>query len=224
MAGTKNDVLVGKNADFTQANAPNSSTSESNGLITNGKLWIGSTALNVGGTHINVGSLVSPDSSVTIGYSTPNITVTTGATIATTYVADSGSATPSSKILNVFGLSGSKTSGTGNTLTIKSPPYANQAGSTTVTLNSGSFSTAAITLTTPATAGLADGDLIEFVATNGVLVIQLAATQVAHLGSLATTVAGTITGTATGDSISLRYQASTNDWWATSSIGNWILA
>lgn len=319
MSGTKNDVLVGKNADFSQADAPNSQSSESNGLVTNGDLWIGSTALNAGSTHVNVGNITS--SSLTIGYSSPDITIETngggspieqvtvdnstlpgtnpvlptgsgnititggqvvnasltnviqthslaansfavqiqrsaaaaaadttkngvahfdsadfavaasgfvtlaGGGAGQTITGDSGGAlSPTAGNWNILGLSGSKTSGSGSTLTVKSPPYADQGGSTTVTLNSGSFATAAITLTTPATAGLADGDLLEFVATNGVLVIQLAATQVAHLGAAATTAAGTITSTATGDSISLRYQASTNDWWATSSIGAWVLA
>lgn len=138
---------------------------------------------------------------------------------------DSGGAlSPTSNNWNILGRSGSKTSGSGSTLTIKSPPYADQGSSTTITLNSGSFATNTVTLTTPATAGLADGDLLEFVATDGILTIQLAATQVAHLGSAVTTAAGTITGTATGDSISLRYQASTNDWWATSIVGIWITA
>jgi hypothetical protein len=148
-----------------------------------------------------------------------------GSGVGQTITGDSGGAlSPTAGNWNILGLSGSKTSGSGSSLTIKSPPYADQAGSTTVLLNSGSFATNAITLTTPATAALADGDLLEFVATNGVLVIQLAATQMAHLGSASTTAAGTITGSATGDSISLRYQASTNDWWATSSIGIWTLA
>lgn len=224
MAGFKNGVFCGKNADYTQADAPNSQSSESNGLVLNGRLWIGSTVVNAGGTHINVGQLTSPNSSISIGYSSPNITLQAGDTTATTYTTDSGNAIPAANILNVLGRSGSKTGGTGNTVTVRSPPYADQGGSTTVTLNSGSFATAAITLTTPATAGLLDGDLLEFVATNGILTIQLAATQVAHIGNVATTAAGTLTSTATGDSVSLRYQASTNDWWATSSIGNWVLA
>ncbi len=148
---------------------------------------------------------------------------TTGA--GKTITGDTGGAlSPTANNWFILGLAGSKTSGSGSTLTVKSPPYADQGGSTSVTLNSGSFATAAITLTTPVTAGLADGDLLEFVATNGVLVIQLAATQVGHLGSMATSVAGNFTGTATGDSLSIRYQASTNDWWATSSIGTWVLA
>lgn len=74
MAGIKNDVIVGKNADYSQTGAPNATSSESNGLVTNGQLWIGSTALNAGGTHINVGTLTSPDASITFGYSSPNIT------------------------------------------------------------------------------------------------------------------------------------------------------
>lgn len=125
---------------------------------------------------------------------------------------------------NVVGGPGVTVTNSGTTYTVNSVVYTNQAGSTSVTKNSGSFSTAAVTLTTPVTAGLVDGDLLEFVATSGVLIIQLAATQVAHLGSVATTAAGSLTSAATGDSISMRYQASTNDWWVTSSIGTWLLA
>lgn len=148
---------------------------------------------------------------------------TTG--VGKTITGDSGGAlSPTANNWNILGLSGSKTSGSGSTLTIKSPPYTDQGGSTSVTLNSGSFATATITLTTPVTAGLADGDLIEFVATTAnVLTIQLAATQVAHIGNVATSVAGTVVSTAIGDSVSFRYQASTNDWWATSVVGNWTL-
>lgn len=153
------------------------------------------------------------------------VTLTASGSGVETLTPDSGGAqSPTGGTINVLGRSGSKTVGTTNTVTVHSPPYADQAGSTTVTLNSGSFATNAITLTTPASAGLIDGDLIEFVATNGVLVIQLAATQVAHMGTSVTSVAGTITGSATGDSISMRYQASTNDWWTTSAVGVFVLA
>lgn len=318
MAGFENDVMYAKNADFTEAD--NQTAQEANGLVTNGDLWIGSTALNAGGTHINVGNITSPGGSITIGYSSPDITIDvagggtaieqitvdnstapgtnpvlplagnitiTGAqqvnadlanviqthsfaansfavtiqradsaaaadvnqngvchfdsgdfsvaatgfvTLAgggagQTITGDSGGAlSPTASNWNILGRSGSKTSGSGSTLTINSPPYADQGGSTTVTLNSGSFATGAITLTTPATAGLLDGDKLEFVATNGVLVIQFAATQVGHIGSSASSAAGTFTSTATGDSVTLRYQASTNDWWATSVVGNWTVA
>lgn len=75
MAGTKNDVLIGKNADFSQAGGPNATSSESNGLFTDGDLWIGSTALNAGSTHINVGNITS--TTLTVGYSSPDITIET---------------------------------------------------------------------------------------------------------------------------------------------------
>jgi hypothetical protein len=73
MSGFENDVVFAKNADFTQAD--NQVVQESNGLFTNGQLWIGTTALNVGGTHINVGSITSPSGTLTVGYSSPNITL-----------------------------------------------------------------------------------------------------------------------------------------------------
>jgi len=72
MAGFNNDVVFAKNGDFTSAT--NTAPSESNGLATDGQLWIGTTAVNAGNTHINVGNLTSPNSSITFGYSSPNIT------------------------------------------------------------------------------------------------------------------------------------------------------
>ena len=72
MSGFENDVVYAKNADFSQAD--NQAVSEANGLATNGQMWIGTTAVNAGGTHINVGTLTSPDSSLTLGFSSPNIT------------------------------------------------------------------------------------------------------------------------------------------------------
>lgn len=81
MAGSKNDVVVGKNADFSQAGAPNATTSEANGLATNGQLWIGTTALNAGGTHINVGTITS--TTLSIGYSSPNIIINSPGGVAT---------------------------------------------------------------------------------------------------------------------------------------------
>lgn len=71
MAGFENDVLLCSNVNFNPA-LPKPHT----GLITtNGQLIIGSTALNAGGTHLNIGVLTSPDGSITIGYSSPNITL-----------------------------------------------------------------------------------------------------------------------------------------------------
>ncbi len=126
MSGFDNDVVYAKNADFTAAD--NQNVSESNGLITDGQMWVGTTSANAGGTHINVGTLTSPDSSVTVGYSTPNITlqVAGGTTTGKTITGDTGGAiTPTVGNWNI--VSGVSTinsgsslafSGSGSTLTL----------------------------------------------------------------------------------------------------------
>ncbi len=73
MAGFANDVVYANNGDFSIAGSAKGQLN--NGLISNGQLWIGSNALNIGGTHINVGRLTSPLGTLTIGYSSPDITL-----------------------------------------------------------------------------------------------------------------------------------------------------
>ena len=149
-----------------------------------------------------------------------------GAGVGETITGDSGGAlSPTAGNWNIFGRSGSKTAGAGSTLTINSPPYSNQGGTTTVTLNSGSFATAAITLSLPVSAGLLDGDLCEFVCTTALaLQIKAAAGQTIRIGSLISSVAGTATSTLIGDSVSLRFRAADQIWYATSVIGTWLMA
>lgn len=65
------DCVYANNADFSGNSIP----ADTNGLQTNGQLWIGSTAVNAGNTHINVGSITSPNGTLTIGYASPNITI-----------------------------------------------------------------------------------------------------------------------------------------------------
>jgi hypothetical protein len=72
------DAVFAGNADFTSLTNQNPLTT--NGLQTNGQLWIGSTVTNVGGTHINRGVITSPDASITVGYSSPNITLVANST------------------------------------------------------------------------------------------------------------------------------------------------
>jgi hypothetical protein len=315
MAGFKNGVLCGKNADYTQFDGPTSTSSESNGLVTNGQLWIGSTALNAGQTHINVGSLTSPGGTLTIGYSSPNITIDlaggaaaieriavqtgtspilpaggtitmNGATVAAgtnpvrtdgtgantlavevqisqalaaadatkiglsnfsstdfsvaatgfvtlsttgagkTITGDSGGAlSPTANNWNILGLSGSKTSGSGSTLTVKSPPFSQVGASATSSLNTGEFVTAAVTRTLPASAGLADGDLFIYVCTTAsALVIQAVSAQKIRIGSLISSAAGTATSTAIGDSLTLRFDATDGFFYSVGVVGTWTLA
>jgi len=117
MAGFENDIGFAKNFDFTQSD--NQAPVEANGLATNGQLWIGTTAVNAGGTHVNVGSLSSPDSSITFSYSSPNITavIAGGTTVGKTITGNTGGAI-------------SPTGGNWNIVTANSTPLFVGSGST----------------------------------------------------------------------------------------------
>jgi len=149
---------------------------------------------------------------------------TTGA--GKTITGDSGGAlSPTANNWNILGLSGSKTSGSGSTLTIKSPPFSQVGASATSSLNTGEFVTAAVTRTLPASAGLIDGDLFIYVCTTAnALVIQAVTAQKIRIGSLISSAAGTATSTAIGDSVTLRFNATDGFFYAVSSIGTWVLA
>lgn len=149
-----------------------------------------------------------------------------GTGIGQTITGDSGVALPPTDgNWNIFGRSGSKTSGALSTLTIKSPPYADASATATSLLNTGEFVTGAFTRTLPASAGLEDGDLLEYVCTSAsALVIQAVGTQQIRVGSLVSSAAGTLTSTSSGDSISLRFRATDGFWYATSVVGTWLVA
>lgn len=102
-----NSIMWADNADFSGAIVP------SRGITTNGQLFIGSTIA----PNIQPGVLTSPNGTVTVGYSSPNITLSAGGTVATTYNGDIGSATASANILNVLGSPDNTVTGAGNTLT-----------------------------------------------------------------------------------------------------------
>lgn len=220
MAGFENDVLVAANLNFDDAAGP-----AHLGIITAaGMLPIGTG--NLAPTpEILGGSLVSPNSSITIGYISPNITLQAGGAVATTYQEDSGVAVPVANILNVLGLSGSKTSGAANTVIIKSPPFSQVGASATSSLNSGEFVTAAVTRTLPVSAGLADGDLFIYSCTTAAaLVIQAVGAQRIRIGTLLSSAAGTATSTAIGDSLTLRFDATQGFFMAVGVIGTWLIA
>lgn len=141
-----------------------------------------------------------------------------------TLTGDSGGALgpDASGNINILGGPGVTVTGAGTTLTVNSVVYTDHGVGATVATDSGSFSTAAITLTVPVSP--TNGERVEFIAASGVLVIQMSGTQIAHLAGAATSAGGTITGSATGDFLSLIFQSSTHDWWSISSGGVWILA
>jgi hypothetical protein len=151
---------------------------------------------------------------------------TSGTGIGNTITGDSGGAlSPTAGNWNILGRSGSKTSGSGSTLTVKSPPFSQVGTSGTSSLNTGEFVTAAVTRTLPASAGLADGDLFIYVCTTaGALVLQAVSAQKIRIGSLISSAAGTATSTAIGDCLTLRFNATDGFFYSVSTQGTWVLA
>ena len=123
---------------------------------------------------------------------------------------------------NLIGGAGVTTTGTSNILTFHAPLFTNQGASISVLTNSGSFATAAITLTLPAGPVIGD-ECIFVVNTAAVLVIKAAGGQTIQLDTTISAVAGTATSTAQGDIISLRYSNFDTRWYAVSSKGTWVV-
>lgn len=174
---------------------------------------------------INGNTLVSPNF-VTIDTSTGQLGTVSSSGVVETITGDSGGAlSPTTGNFNIFGLSGSKTSGSGSTLIVKSPPYADASSSATSILNTGEFVTGAFTRTLPVSAGLADGDLFEYTCTSASqLTIQAVGAQQIRIGSAISSAAGTAKSNAIGDSISLRFRAADGFFYATSVVGTWTTA
>jgi len=174
---------------------------------------------------INGNTLVSPNF-VTIDTSTGQLGTVASSGVVETITGDSGGAlSPTTGNFNILGRSGNKTSGSGSTLTVKSPPYADASSTTTSVLNTGEFVTGAFTRTLPASAGLADGDLFEYVCTSASqLTIQAVGAQQIRIGSAISSAAGTAKSNAIGDSISLRFRAADGFFYATSVVGTWTTA
>lgn len=222
MSGTSN--ITGLESITFTDNMSFDGTERGGAMTLDGQLWIGSTA----GRHVRLGTLTAGTGvSITNGSGSITIGLTGGGIAVEHLTANSGGALnpDGSNNFNIVGLSGSKTSGSGSTITIKSPPYADASGSATSTLNSGSFVTGAFTLTLPVSAGLADGDLFEYVATSAsALVVQAVGAQKIRIGSALSSAAGTATSNAIGDSLTLRFRASDGFFYATSVIGVWTIA
>lgn len=214
--------MFADNVDFSGASVSQGTAS----VTANGQLLIGSTAT----PNIRVGTITSTGGTITVtnGAGTINLDLAGGGEAIDSFLPDTGT-TPvipnAAGAVSVLGLSGSKTVGGLNSLTIKSPPFSQVGASATSSLNSGEFVTAAVTRTLPASAGLADGDLFIYSCTTaGALVIQSVSAQKIRIGTLLSGAAGTATSTAIGDSLTLRFDATQGFFLAVSVIGTWTLS
>lgn len=215
MAGFDNDICYANNVDFSGGSPV------SGKVVSDGQLLIGSTA----SPNIRVGTLSSSDSSITwsVGAGTISGVVAGGTTVGKTITGDSGgSLAPTAGNWNILGGPGVTTSGSGSTLTINSVPFTDITAQTLV-VDNGYFATAAGTYPMPATA--AQGEIIIVICdTSGVVVLDCPALNFIRIGNTITSSGGTISSTAQGDSVTLRYRASTLTWEATSSTGSWSFA
>jgi hypothetical protein len=129
MAGFTNDIMNADNVNFTGAN-------RSVGTVTtDGQLMIGSTV----SPNIKIGSITS--SSLSVGYSDPNITINTpsgGAPIEKITGNSGGAQSPSSGNFNIIGTGSITSVGTANTETVQLTGLTNHnlligAGTATIT-------------------------------------------------------------------------------------------
>lgn len=205
-------VAAGTNPVRTDGTAPNTMALE----VQISQAVASTTAANNGLSHFDSGDFtVDANGFVSLA----------GGGAAQTITGDSGGPlSPTTGNWNIIGGPGVTTSGSGSTLTINSVVFTDQGISTSVTSNSGSFATAAITLTLPAAP--AQGEVCEFVATSAaVLVVDAPSTHLIRIANAITSAGGTASSSGlAGDSLSLRYRASDTTWYATSVIGVWQTA
>jgi len=191
-------------------------------MTTDGQLFIGSTASR----HIRLGTL-TPGTGVSITNGPGTITIAAASSVALSFPTDSGTATPSSGVLNVLGTGGCTTSGAGNTVTINAAAgftWNNvTAASATLAKNNGYQSNNAglVTLTMPSVASSTFGDTIKIGGLGaGGWLVQCVATQLIHFGSTVTSAAGSLASTNRYDQLELVCSSTTTEWFVRYAVGN----
>lgn len=156
MAGFANDVLIADNVNFTGATGVPGKIGT---VTTDGQLLIGSTAT----PNIQVGTLTSPNNTITIGYSSPNITLQSGSIVANNFPTDDGTAIPSLGVLKILGSSSTDytqsglvthSDGTSNEIYLENRLYTTKfvVDATTTVGSRGSYSTIQSAITAAASA------------------------------------------------------------------------
>ncbi len=209
---TGKTVMFADNADLSGSSTP----LVANGLATNGQIWTGSTAVNVGGTHVNVGSIVPQKTAISIGYSSPNILldIQTSQVNATSDLSKIGLASFNSTSFSVDSNGFVSLLGGGFTWTTTS-------GTFTAVKEHGYFISGTATANLPVSPST--GDTIKFIVDHAsqLLTIDAPGTQLIRLANNVTSAGGTFVSTARGDSVTLVYQSTGTVWMAESFVGTW---
>lgn len=135
---------------------------------------------------------------------------------------DTGSATPVAGVINIFGGPGVTTNGAGQDITVSSVLWTDVALPGVLPVDSGYFDVGPNTYTLPAAP--TQGEQFRMFSINSPTVLQANVGQTIQIGNATSSLAGTATGTDTGDCLVLIFYAAGSRWCAESVVGNWILA
>ncbi len=224
MPGFDNQVMFCLNMDFTDTLGDH--FNHVGNFTAAGDLAIG-TGLTTPSQEIAVGHLVGLGG-ITIGYSTPNITID-GAGVVDTLVidADSGSASPSSGVLNILGSTGITTSASGDTVTISVSgsglTWNTISANQTLAVNNGYFCTGGgvLSLLLPAVSAVGDTIEVYLDGSTGFQITQGAGQDIKFGAQVSSAgIAGSITSTGQGDGITMTCRTANLRWVITACMGN----
>lgn len=189
------------------------------------------TGLNTMALQVQISQAIAATDATKIGLANFNSTqfsvdvngfVSATGTIPIQFTSDSGTAVPAAGNINILGGPGVTTSASGSTITINSVVFTDVTAQLLV-VDNGYFATAAGAYTLPAVPAQGE-EVIVFCDTAGAVAVTANTGQKIRIGSSISSIAGTLTSTAIGDCLTLRYRTTGTTWMAVSSMGNWTVA